>query len=330
MMPSLEPKIADDIIDATHISSINDASKSSKFMVRTGGSSSNDFVFVDDIYFDRTFSSMTCEDTLSNLSANNEFHYNATTNKLYIYDTTGAYYQYAFNGVEMTLTHDASNLVTGAIDYAQEYSSDANVIEIFMNGTGLTETGSFTDADSATLRFMNMPESIPINALAINPSGQMQGLSATGNSGIGSALGNISDTIWSNLVATNTNLLPIPHPNQSTTPAGTGEVSFTPRSAASTFMCMANVGFGWIGAGNGVQVHFVVARKIGNGSWTIAGKLYNVLNGDYGTDMNVSPFYVDAPNTTSTVTYKWMIVKGNTNAIYPIAQSVAFQEFTNL
>ena len=181
--------------------------------------------------------------------------------------------------------------------------------------------------------------SIPVLALATIPAGQAKGLSASGNSGIGlNRFGDVSDSEWNNITASDSNLLPIPHPNQSTTPTGTGEVSFTPKSAASTFMCLANVGFGWLGD-HSVKVHFLIARKIGNGAWTVipGSKKFNVLNGNYGgVDLNVTPFYLDAPNTTSEVSYRWMIVRGDVSGggtngrVYPIAQSVAFMEITNL
>ena len=178
------------------------------------------------------------------------------------------------------------------------------------------------------------PGVIPIAALAMIPGGQLKTLSASGNSNIGSRLGTVSDTVWNNsLVATNTNLLPIPHPNQSTTPTGTGEISFTPRSATSTFFAIANVGFGWLSGSESVQLHFLLARKIGNGSWTIipGAKLYNVLNGNYGNvDFNVTPVMADAPNTTQEVTYRVMIVRGNTGRIYPISQTVLMGEVPNL
>ena len=188
--------------------------------------------------------------------------------------------------------------------------------------------------------FNNAPaESIPLLALATIPAGRMQGLSAAGNSDIGlNRFGDVSDSVWNTITASNSNLLPIPHPNQSTTPSGTGEVTFTPKSAASTFLCLANVGFGWLGD-HSAKVHFLVARKIGTGAWTVieSSKKFNVLNGNYGSvDINVTPFFVDAPNTTSDVSYRWMIVRGdvsgggNNGRVYPIAQSTAFLEVTNL
>ena len=185
--------------------------------------------------------------------------------------------------------------------------------------------------------------SIPLIALASIPSGSLKTLSADGNSGIGlTTFGSVSDTAWNSITATNSALLPIPHPNTASTPSGTGEVTFTPKSAASTFLAVANVGFGWLdnNDSNGVKVHFLLARKIGNGSWSVVNgsKKFNVLNGFYGgVDFNVTPVAGDAPNTTEDVTYRWMIVRGQTgsggtgtNRVYPIAQFVAFIEIPNL
>ena len=147
----------------------------------------------------------------------------------------------------------------------------------------------------------------------------------------------MSDTVWNTISAGNSDLLPIPHPNSATTPAGTGEVTFTPRSANSIFAAVAQVGFGWTGDHN-VKVHFLLARKIGNGAWSVVdgSKRYNVLNGNYGAvDLNVTPIAFDAPNTTEDVSYRWMIVRGNVDGggnngrVYPIAQVVGFMEFTN-
>ena len=183
----------------------------------------------------------------------------------------------------------------------------------------------------------NAPEAtIPLMALATIPAGQLQGLSAAGNNGIGTTtFGTISDTDFASasLSPTRAGLLPIPHPNSASTPAGTGERTFRPKSAASTFLCIANVGFGWVGSNTSPKVHFILARRVGGsgGTWVVANKKENVVNGTApGGDINVTPFAVDAPNTTQEVTYRWMIVRGNTTTIYPISQSVAFAEVTNL
>ena len=179
-------------------------------------------------------------------------------------------------------------------------------------------------------------DSIPLAALAGSQSGQLKGLAATGDAVIGSTIfGTITEATFksNSLSATQTGLMPMPHPGQASTPAGTGEVSITPRSANSTFLCMLNAGFGWIGASL-VAAHFLVARKIGNGSWGVIqeSKKYNVINEtpSSGKDITLNLFYVDAPNTTDTVTYRWMAVRANTSqTFWPVAQSVAFLEVTN-
>ena len=180
---------------------------------------------------------------------------------------------------------------------------------------------------------------IPLIALATQPGGQVKTLSADGNSDIGlTTFGDVSDTVWNSITATNSNLLPVPHPNTASTPSGTGEVTFTPRSANSTFVTGINIGFGWLGDHN-VKVHFLLARKIGNGSWTVVdgSKKFNVLNGNYGSvDFNVTPLAFDSPNTTEDVTYRWMIVRGdvsgggNNGRVYPIAQTAIFIEVPNM
>ena len=173
-------------------------------------------------------------------------------------------------------------------------------------------------------------ESIPLFALATVPGGQAEGLSAQGSNSIGSLLGNVDDPTWNTITASNSNLLPIPHPAQGTTPSGTGEMTLTPRSAKSKFLLLANVGFGYL---SNPKVHFLVARKIGTGNFAVvnASKKFNVLNGNYGgVDINVTPFFLDSPNTTSAVTYKWMITRGNANAVYPVGQSTALIEIPNL
>ena len=182
-------------------------------------------------------------------------------------------------------------------------------------------------------------KSIPLLALATQPGGQMRTLSADGNSDIGlTTFGDVSDTVWNSITATNSNLLPVPHPNTASTPSGTGEVTFTPRSASSSFATAINIGFGWLGDHN-VKVHFLLARKIANGSWTVVdgSKKFNVLNGNYGAvDFNVTPIAFDTPNTTEQVTYRWMIVRGdvsgggNNGRVYPIAQSAIFIEIPNM
>ena len=236
-----------------------------------------------------------------------------------------------------------------AVSVVDVSGSDNDVIKITITNhrstpaVGVTLTGDWSirllpEQNKAV--FQNAPAgTVPLAALASIPAGQAKGLSAAGNSGIGlNRFGDVSDTEWNNITASDSNLLPIPHPNQSTTPSGTGEVTFSPKSAASTFICLANVGFGWLGD-HGVKVHFLVARKIGNGAWTVipGSKKFNVLNGNYGgVDLNVTPFYLDAPNTTEDVSYRWMIVRGNVSGggnngrVYPIAQSVIFAEVTNL
>ena len=181
--------------------------------------------------------------------------------------------------------------------------------------------------------------SIPLIALATQPGGQVKTLAADGNSDIGlTTFGDVSDTAWSNITATDSNLLPVPHPNSATTPSGTGEVTFTPRSASSTFVTAINIGFGWLGD-HSVKVHFLLARKIGNGSWSVVdgSKKFNVLNGNYGSvDFNVTPIAFDSPNTTEDVTYRWMIVRGdvsgggNNGRVYPIAQTAIFIEVPNM
>ena len=186
----------------------------------------------------------------------------------------------------------------------------------------------------------NAPKgSIPLIALATQPGGQVKTLAADGNDDIGlTTFGDVSDTVWNSITATNSNLLPVPHPNTASTPSGTGEVTFTPRSASSTFVTAINIGFGWLGDHN-VKVHFLLARKIGNGSWAVVdgSKKFNVLNGNYGSvDFNVTPIAFDSPNTTEDVTYRWMIVRGdvsgggNNGRVYPIAQAAIFIEIPNM
>ena len=127
-------------------------------------------------------------------------------------------------------------------------------------------------------------------------------------------------------------LMAIPHPNQSSTPSGTGEVTFTPQSTASSFLCMLNVGWGWIGNNERIVLHLLLARKIGNADWTIVNRKKNVINylDSTGDDINVNVFQVDSPNTTEVVKYKWLGVRGSASGdFYPVSQSVAFIEAGN-
>ena len=173
--------------------------------------------------------------------------------------------------------------------------------------------------------------SIPHTALALDLAGAAKGDSEQGGNSIGTTtFGTISWSDWnsSNLSATNSAFMALPHPNNSTTPAGQGEFTFTPQSASSKFRADFDIGFGFISDNNRRQVHLALLRKIGSGSWSIVGKKTNIV---YVTDMDqqdvhISGFVVDSPNTTSNVTYKWVAVRGTTDIIYPVSQSISVQE----
>ena len=160
-------------------------------------------------------------------------------------------------------------------------------------------------------------------------------LSAAGSDTIGSLLGNSTggDPVGS-VTPTTTGLLPVPHPAQNSTPSGTGEVSFTPQSTKSTFRCDLSIGFGWNnGSGENRTIHAFLLRKIGNAAETVAARIgYWVNTPQTNADINAYTFYVDAPNTTSTVRYRWAIIRGysnQNNSIFPNAQSVSFIECPN-
>ena len=155
-----------------------------------------------------------------------------------------------------------------------------------------------------------------------------QGLSATGGDSIGTTtFGQVND--FSNLSAAG--LLPVPHPNQSNTPAGTGEITVTPQSAASKFKCEFDLSFGYINSTLEYRLSFALARKIGTGNWTVANQKTNIVQADGidGWDLHRSGFYIDSPNTTDSVVYKWLVARRNSVArrIYPVSQSVAVIEF---
>ena len=193
---------------------------------------------------------------------------------------------------------------------------------------------SFQPSENRKILERAPAESIPLLALATQPGGQMTGDNAAGNSAITlTTFGSISDTDFrsANLSATRTGLLPIPHPNQSTTPTGTGIFTITPRSAKSNFAILANVGFGWIEVNSDPKVHFICTRKIGSGGWTVVDRKENVVNGDNlpAADINVTPLFFDSPNTTDAVSYRVMIVRGNSVRVYPIGQTVIVIESPN-
>ena len=172
----------------------------------------------------------------------------------------------------------------------------------------------------------NAPKaSIPLIALAAIPGAI--GFNATGGSNIGSTFGDVSNWTSNALAADNSNFMILPHPDQSTTPAGTGEMTFTPRSVRDSFMCFFNVGFGWINHNSRIQVNVGLVRKIGNGGWTFVVKKTNIINEAVGNnnDKTIGGFALDSPNTTEQVTYRWIAVKttANANRIFPVGQSVA-------
>ena len=155
-----------------------------------------------------------------------------------------------------------------------------------------------------------------------------QGLSATGGDSIGTTtFGQVND--FSNLSAAG--LLPVPHPNQSSTPAGTGEITVTPQSASSKFKCEFDLSFGYINSALEYRLSFALARKIGTGNWTVANQKTNIIQaiGINGWDLHRSGFYLDSPNTTDSVIYKWLVARRNSTdrRIYPVSQSVAVTEF---
>ena len=167
-------------------------------------------------------------------------------------------------------------------------------------------------------------------------SASIKGLSASGGPDIGSTLlGEIPGNLTENSIPANQEgLLPVPHPNQSTTPSGTGEVSFTPLSTDSTFRCDLAIGFGWNNTSSGNRTfHAFLLRKIGSAAETIVARVSHWVNTpQQGGDISAYTFYVDAPNTTSTVRYKWAIMRAKNAANtspYPNAQSVSFIECPN-
>ena len=155
-----------------------------------------------------------------------------------------------------------------------------------------------------------------------------QGLSETGGSNIGNTtFGQVAS--FSNLSAAG--LLPVPHPDQSSTPAGTGEITVTPQSASSKFKCEFDLSFGYINSDEQYRLSFGLIRKIGNGNWTLANEKTNIVQADNinGWDLQRSGFYLDSPNTTDSVVYKWLVARHDpvSRRIFPVSQSVAVTEF---
>ena len=188
-------------------------------------------------------------------------------------------------------------------------------------------------AQNETL-FARAPKgSIPHAALAQDFSSSLKGLANTGGSNIGTTIfGTMTDPEMEAATEASAGLLPLPHPNQSSTPAGTGEMTVTPQSAKSTFLAMLNVGWGWVGNNERIVLHILLARKIGNAGWTIVNRKKNVINYSdaVGDDININVFQVDAPNTTEEVKYKWLAVRGSAAGdFYPVAQSTALIEAAN-
>ena len=153
------------------------------------------------------------------------------------------------------------------------------------------------------------------------------GLSETGGSNIGTTTFGQVDG-FSNLSASG--LLPVPHPNSSSTPAGTGEITVTPQSASSKFKCEFDLSFGYINSALEYRLSFGLIRKIGTGSWSLVNEKTNIIQavGINGWDLHRSGFYLDSPNTTDEVKYKWLIARRESTArqIYPVSQSVAVTE----
>lgn len=180
--------------------------------------------------------------------------------------------------------------------------------------------------------FDNVPHgTIPVAALAEAVTSMQKSLSAEGGNAIGSLFGTISDSTFASLAANNSQLLPVPHPNQNSTPAGTGEVTFSNiPSAFKKCLCMLDIGFGWASDdGDRVIVHTVLLKKEGSGAWAIANKKKNVIYYEESTthdrdDIRFNVF-ASAPVTAGTDTkFKWCVVRGNNETLYPLAQDVAF------
>ena len=196
-------------------------------------------------------------------------------------------------------------------------------------GGGLTiggsrSTGSIVAAGTGTDDFV----------WARDANASIKGLSAGGGPEIGSTLGVISGAV-SSVTPTTTGLLPVPHPNQSNTPSGTGEVTFTPQSTASTFRADFSSTFGWNNGSTGNRgFHMFLLRKIGSAAETIVHRAENWLVTQATTvDFTGYLFYVDAPNTTETVRYRWAMIRrsssNNNTSAYPNVQSAGFIECPN-
>ena len=177
--------------------------------------------------------------------------------------------------------------------------------------------------------------SIPNIALEHDYAASIKGLSANGGPNIGSLLGTTAQGGLSSVTPTTTGLLPVPHPDQNSTPSNTGEITFTPQSADSQFRCDLNSTFGWNNNNSGNRkINYFLLRKIGNNTETVVFRAENVINeATQGAELSAYSFYIDAPNTTSQVRYRWAMMRNYSSqpntSIYPNVQSAGFMEIPN-
>ena len=155
-------------------------------------------------------------------------------------------------------------------------------------------------------------------------SATIKGLAASGGPDIGTLLGRLPSgtNVPNGVTPTTSGLLPVPHPNQNSTPSGTGEVTFTPLSTDSTFRCDLSIGFGWNNSSSGTRTfHAFLLRKIGTAAETVAARVgFWIAIPQQGGDFQGYTFYVDAPNTTSTVRYRWVISRAHGGQFGPERQ----------
>ena len=171
---------------------------------------------------------------------------------------------------------------------------------------------------------------------ARDANANMKGLSANGGPDIGTTtLGKVGGNSVGNVTPSTPGLMPVPHPNQSSTPSGTGEVTFSPQSTASTFRCDFSSTFGWNNSSTGKRgFHMFLLRKIGSAAETVVFRGQNwLITSVQSNDFSGYLFYVDAPNTTETVRYRWCMMRNQSStgndSPYPNVQSASFVECPN-